>query len=726
MMRNHPLQPGRRFSLILSLSFRWPMLCLSLATVVGELLPGSGRLPGLPGELQRIYGVHASSTVVAGVAITHTKGDSAIDTSTITVDFEGTSSAETRWALDESSVPPWISVSPTSGFVPAGVDEGALFTVSASSAGVAEQEDPYTASVNLTFASAAVGEVSVKVPILLIVAPATSARNSMWGEARQRTDSIYDCVRPTTVPPPIELEVGLEQSVFFSACDSEGMRVAHMVPSEGLRVAHALSHPNEVEGLYGPKAFKVVLRGQSFGFEYEMKHEYASTGRYRATVLAPLVGEYELFLLLDGTEVDVRSVVANCQPPLVALPDHSCGCDAGLEPGYQDDRSLLEPGALRACQPCSFGFHKALPGNGECLAQQWPIVVSTIGGGLALVIIIALIIVARRVHVHHMLAMEAVEREIAEKQRRICRAMTGVTTLDFPLSVMPLSKLREQGRLVPYEEARDAGALRCCDTVESAVAFAAGRPLIFVSHQWLSLLHPDPEAQHYPIIIRAAEALCARQGLDPDSLHIWLDYHSNLHLRREPCPGHDHKPSIMLSFRHTSGERDDQAARDRLDRTLRRLLALLPRLRARGASPGLGSALPGRRGHLPPAWLVPPRAGDALRFPAMPPVHPVDRHAPARSGRSWPSMGRTICTSSTRHLPHSRRGGGGSRSRLTFSKASLHTTRTRLSSLTWCSGCTGSLSSLRWTRALPLAKWSREAKGLTRLSRPRRASWSSS
>ena len=32
--------------------------------------------------------------------------------------------------------------------------------------------------------------------------------------------------------------------------------------------------------------------------------------------------------------------------------------------------------------------------------------------------------------------------------------MTGVTTLEFPLAVMPLSKLREQGRLVSYEEAR--------------------------------------------------------------------------------------------------------------------------------------------------------------------------------------------------------------------------------------------------------------------------------
>ena len=32
--------------------------------------------------------------------------------------------------------------------------------------------------------------------------------------------------------------------------------------------------------------------------------------------------------------------------------------------------------------------------------------------------------------------------------------------------------------------------------------------------------------QEYTHALEAAEALCARQGLDPESLHIWLDYHS--------------------------------------------------------------------------------------------------------------------------------------------------------------------------------------------------------
>jgi len=172
------------------------------------------------------------------------------------------------------------------------------------------------------------------------------------------------------------------------------------------------------------------------------------------------------------------------------------------------------------------GYHKGAPGNGSCQPDTWPIIVSSVGGALGLVMILVLVIFARRIYQRHLLAMAAAEREGAEKRRRIQEAVKGVTSLKFPLSVMPLSKLREQGRLMPYEEARDAGVLRCCDTMEAAVSFAADHPLVFVSHQWLSASHPDPHSQHYPIILEAAEALCAEHGLDPSKLHLWLDYHS--------------------------------------------------------------------------------------------------------------------------------------------------------------------------------------------------------
>jgi len=147
-------------------------------------------------------------------------------------------------------------------------------------------------------------------------------------------------------------------------------------------------------------------------------------------------------------------------------------------------------------------------------------------GALGLVALLTLGTFARRIYQRHLLAMAAATRETREKQRRIKQAVLGVTQLRFPLSVMSLSRLREQGRLLPYEEARDRGFLRVCDTMESAVKFAADYPLIFVSHQWLSRHHPDPRSQHFPVILEAADALCRLHGIDPERLHVWIDYHS--------------------------------------------------------------------------------------------------------------------------------------------------------------------------------------------------------
>jgi len=471
----------------------------SLATVSSQAAPPIP-FEGLPGEFQRVVTQGrpgAAHTAVPGVVLTHTKGNSTLDSSTLLLDFEGSSSKPTRWEVDEASVPAWISVFPTSGVVPMGVDEGPLFTVGTSSMGVAERTEPYAAAVNVTLVSDAVGMTTIAVPILLIVAPATTVQHSMWGEARRRTDSIYDCVRPTSPPPPIELAVGAEHDVFFTACDSEGMRVSHMIPSEGLRVANELRHGGLVAQA-GPQAFTVLVRDSASGAHDDMAVVYASDGRYKATVLAPLVGAHALLLLLDGALVDTRTIIARCPAPLVPLPSRGCGCGAHLEPtfladdasGFEVDFEALRRLPAAECQPCRFAYHKPSAGNGRCVPQQWPAIAGT--SVCALVVIVVLMTFVRCVYLRRLLRLAEVERESAEKDRRIRQAVTGVTTLEFPLAVMPLSKLREQGRLVSYEEARvflsPRNTSSCLPTSarEGAHSAAFGRirlhSAVFVSH----------------------------------------------------------------------------------------------------------------------------------------------------------------------------------------------------------------------------------------------------
>ena len=110
---------------------------------------------------------------------------------------------------------------PTSGVLPADVDKAALFTVSATSAHVAEQSEPYTAAINLTVSSQRTK--LFRVPVLVIVAVTTSANHSMWGEARPNEEGSFECER-ADAPPPVELEVGEEREVVFTACDSEVRR----------------------------------------------------------------------------------------------------------------------------------------------------------------------------------------------------------------------------------------------------------------------------------------------------------------------------------------------------------------------------------------------------------------------------------------------------------------------------------------------------------------------
>ena len=303
-----------------------------------------------------------------------------------------------------------------------------------------------------------------------------------------------------------------------------------------------------------------------------------------------------------------------------------------------------------ACEPCAFGTHKPQPGNDACIPETWPVIVTTFGTFLGLVLLVVLLVYARRGWQRHLLASAAADRENACKQKRIRHAVLKVTTLEHPLAVMPLSRLRELGSLVSYEEARDAGALRCCDTVQSAVAFAVRHPLVFVSHQWLSLTHPDPESLHYPVILEAAEALCARQGLDPESLHIWLDYHSSA------LP-----PSVLPSPPHRPPPRPRQHRPPPRRR--------LPPQSLRRTRPPSGSRLARSRSAWPARTTLscarPRRSTSARTRPRSSTRRPTCSAGGVgwSSGHSSLSTARSRCMCSRRHSPTSRSGGGGSRSR---------------------------------------------------------------
>ena len=53
--------------------------------------------------------------------------------------------------------------------------------------------------------------------------------------------------------------------------------------------------------------------------------------------------------------------------------------------------------------------------------------------------------------------------------------MSGINTLGFSMCFLPLSALKEMGRIKSYEECRDSGNLRAFDTYEQACGVCAWR-----------------------------------------------------------------------------------------------------------------------------------------------------------------------------------------------------------------------------------------------------------
>jgi hypothetical protein len=52
---------------------------------------------------------------------------------------------------------------------------------------------------------------------------------------------------------------------------------------------------------------------------------------------------------------------------------------------------------------------------------------------------------------------------------------------------------------------------------------ALAAQVVFVSHQWLAAAEPDPRNVHYPAIVDALDALCAKLGVHESKCYCWVD-----------------------------------------------------------------------------------------------------------------------------------------------------------------------------------------------------------
>ena len=152
--------------------------------------------------------------------------------------------------------------------------------------------------------------------------------------------------------------------------------------------------------------------------------------------------------------------------------------------------------------------------------DSFEISLTLIGIGFVQIILVAGVILwrlrkvtdAEKLHQQHR-SLERVKRAIESKQQ-----------LRHPAVFITYDVLRQQGRLLSYEEARATGELKIIDTFDQLIEFTRDESTLFVSHQWLGFARPD-SADHvqYRALCEACDQLCNLKRLKPAALFVWME-----------------------------------------------------------------------------------------------------------------------------------------------------------------------------------------------------------
>lgn len=148
------------------------------------------------------------------------------------------------------------------------------------------------------------------------------------------------------------------------------------------------------------------------------------------------------------------------------------------------------------------------------------ILASIVGGGI--LIIIAYISYKRyrsykAIKKAHEQLMEATLNEATKALR----------TLDYPLHLVRADEFINEGKLVQHEVLRNTHKLTVVDSLGDVDAFiAAGKQVVFFSHQWTAFDSPDPSSGQYHTMCSSVKELAKRNGWDESlkDVFVWVDY----------------------------------------------------------------------------------------------------------------------------------------------------------------------------------------------------------
>ena len=218
---------------------------------------------------------------------------------------------------------------------------------------------PLSATVNLT-----TGTYSLSMSVEFEVTATTSANGSAWGN---HETSCWRSDGKGLAPQPVSMRLLDDVRLDFTACDVEGLPVAHHVP--------LLTRSD------GNRHFEATLTNGSVTIQQDVS-ALSSGGMYTVSVQPSTIGNFTLWLFLVDDDTgrttavhDSVPVEARCPSYLVQIGVDSCGCPAGqYDRGGEGESCSACPsgqsstdGAMYNCEDCPAGYVSS-PETGLCEA----------------------------------------------------------------------------------------------------------------------------------------------------------------------------------------------------------------------------------------------------------------------------------------------------------------------------------------------------------------------
>lgn len=157
------------------------------------------------------------------------------------------------------------------------------------------------------------------------------------------------------------------------------------------------------------------------------------------------------------------------------------------------------------------------PGDGN---EELILIISILGSVLGIACILGLY----KVCMFLQAAIEGKKLHDAARRKRVRKAIESAKTMLSSCYLVTLDKFKAMDGMQQHEIARDNNWLTTVDDYEELTKLVDNNPTVFISHQWTSWDHPDPEKLQFKQMVAACEEICRRNNFDAKKLYIFLDY----------------------------------------------------------------------------------------------------------------------------------------------------------------------------------------------------------